>query len=448
MTTMLAGRMIRAVDSNNRPPIAPSSFGAAGSGQERRMSDELHQPLGLPPAGRTRSERADGPSRAFTPRISFAGLVYSLIGATALGAGFYVWRYGDPNGGWPRAVARIEAYKPPPVAEAPRDPQPTGTIERRPERQTGQEVENQSGVKVTRAGGGQAPGALIIQLDQAASVSLQPAPDKRLVERGRFGPLPRIGADGAKPYEIYARPLITSKKLKADAPRIALIVGGLGLSSSTTDAALEKLPADVSFAFAPYGESVQGDAAKARERGHETFLQAPMEPFDYPQNDPGPHTLTVRASDKDIESDLSWLMSRFAGYVGVVNFLGARFMSNAAAMTPVMRELAQRGVAFVDDGSAPQSLAATIGAQTGAVSARADVVLDADPRGETIEAALTRLETIARQKGAALGFASAIPQSVEQVARFARGLERRGIALVPASALLSRGGGAQAENRR
>ncbi len=411
------------------------------------MSDELHQPLGLPAAGDApRGGRAAG-RRAGGVGLSAAGIVYSLIGAAVVGAGFYALKYGDPNGGWPRAVARIEPYKPP-AAIAPRDSAPTGTIERRAERQTGQEVESQSGVKVTRAGGGQAPGALIIQLDQTASVSLAPAPDKRLVERGRFGPLPRIGADGARAYEVYARPLVTSQKLKADAPRIALIVGGLGLSAQTTDAALEKLPADVSFAFAPYGDDVQADAARARDRGHEIFLQAPMEPFDYPQNDPGPHTLTARASDKDLESDLHWLMGRFSGYVGVVNFLGARFMSNAAAMTPVMRELARRGVAFVDDGSSPQSLATAIGAQAGAVVARADVAIDADPRADAVEAALVRLETIARQKGAALGFASAIPASVEQVARFARGLEKRGIALAPASALFSRGGGAQAENRR
>lgn len=413
------------------------------------MSDELHKPLGLPPAAD--AQRGAAPSRfappAAGPRVSFAGIVYSLIGALTVGAGFYVWRYGGPNGGWPRAVAKIEAYKPP-VATAPQDTAPTGTIERRSERHTGQEVENRSGVKVTRAGGGDAPGVLIIQLDQAASVSLPPAPDKRLVEKGRFGPLPRIGADGAKPYEIYARPVITSQKVKSGAPRIALIVGGLGISAATTEAAMEKMPADVSFAFAPYGGDVQAAAARARDRGHETFLQAPMEPFDYPQNDPGPHTLTVRASEKDLESDLSWLMSRFTGYVGVVNFLGARFMSDAAAMTPVLRELARRGVGFVDDGSAPQSLAATIGAQVGAVSARADVVIDADPRGEAIEAALNRLETLARQKGSAMGFASAIPLSLEHVSRFARALEKRGIVLAPASALLARGGGPQAESRR
>ncbi len=409
------------------------------------MSDELHQPLGQ-----------GAPQRA-TPgvqrRISPKAILTVAASATILSAGAYVLKYGDPNGGWPRVVAKIEPYAPPPIASQ-RDSAPTGTVGQRQtelqhsERQTAQDVENQSGVKVTRAGGGGAPGALIIQLDQPSGVSLAPAPDKRLIERGRAGPLPRIGADGSKSYEVYARPVVTSQKLKSDAPRIAVIVGGLGLSSTTTDAAMDRLPADISFAFAPYGNDLQSLAARARDRGHEAFLQAPMEPFDYPQNDPGPHTLTARASDQELTGDLHWLMSRFTGYVGVMNFLGARFLSNSAALTPVLRELAQRGVAFVDDGSAPQSLSAQVGASVGAAMARADVVIDADQRAESIEAALTRLETIARTKGYALGVASAIPQSIALVDRFARGLEKRGVALVPASAILLRASAPQAENRR
>ena len=31
--------------------------------------------------------------------------------------------------------------------------------------------------------------------------------------------------------------------------------------------------------------------ARAREAGHEVLLEVPMEPFDYPDNDPGPQTL-------------------------------------------------------------------------------------------------------------------------------------------------------------
>jgi polysaccharide deacetylase 2 family uncharacterized protein YibQ len=385
-------------------------------------------------------------------------LAYTGLGALAAAAGFYAARYGDPKGGYPRVVARIETSQPQAQPPAPqkqatretRDMEPTGAIDprRNNERHTGQDVEKHSGVKVTRAGGGEAPGALIIQLDEPSGVRLSPAPDKRLVERDRFGPLPRIGPDGAQAWQIYARPVALSQKIKPGAPRVALIVGGLGLSPATTQAAMDKLPAEVSFAFAPYGGELAAEVASARDAGHEVFLQAPMEPFDYPQNNPGQHTLTVKASADEARTDLRWLMSRFAGYVGIVNFLGARFTSSEEAMTPFLRELAGRGVAYVDDGSSPQSQAASVAGAVGAVSTRADLVVDADARPEAIDAALGRLEAIARQKGFALGVASAIPASIERVGRFARALENRGVALVPASAALERGAEPKAEARR
>ncbi len=78
---------------------------------------------------------------------------------------------------------------------------------------------------------------------------------------------------------------------KKDVPQIAIIVGGLGISASGTADAFAKLPAPVTFAIAPYGADLGALAARAGAEKHEVLLQAPMEPFDYPNNDPGPQTL-------------------------------------------------------------------------------------------------------------------------------------------------------------
>ena len=72
-----------------------------------------------------------------------------------------------------------------------------------------------------------------------------------------------------------------------------------------------------------------------------------MEPFDYPQNNPGPHTLRVDAADLD---DLHWLMERFTGYAGIMNFMGGRFTADEKALSPALADIAQRGLFFLDDG--------------------------------------------------------------------------------------------------
>ncbi len=100
----------------------------------------------------------------------------------------------------------------------------------------------------------------------ARRFGLTPAPDKALVEKGPHGPLPRIGSDGRKPLDVYARPVATSSKLPPNAPRVAIMVGGMGLSQNATRHALDKLPPAVTLAFAPYGNGLAVSRRRTRER--------------------------------------------------------------------------------------------------------------------------------------------------------------------------------------
>ncbi len=126
------------------------------------------------------------------------------------------------------------------------------------------------------------------------------------------GPIPKIAADGTRPAEAFARPV---KPLpgRPDAPRIALIVDGLGVGASATAEAIGKLPGAVTLGFVPYGSDVAALAGRARAAGHEILLQVPMEPFDYPDNDPGPQTLLTSLAPQQNLDRLYWLMSRFQG---------------------------------------------------------------------------------------------------------------------------------------
>jgi polysaccharide deacetylase 2 family uncharacterized protein YibQ len=236
--------------------------------------------------------------------------------------------------------------------------------------------------------------------------------------------------------DVYARPFVTATTIKADAPRIALVVGGVGLNAQTSGEAIDQLPEGVTLAFAPYGADLDRLVAQARARGHEALLQAPMEPFDYPRNNPGPHTLVTGAQDGGID-DVQWLMSRFSGYAGVMNYLGGRFMADEPALYGALGEIAQRGLFFLDDGASPQSLTASVAPKLSLPYARVDVVIDQRNTPQSMDAAFAQLETIARDKGVAIGFANATPAAVARIARFARDLERRGIALAPASAALA-----------
>ncbi|HUO54457.1 MAG TPA: divergent polysaccharide deacetylase family protein, partial [Rhodoblastus sp.] len=270
------------------------------------MLDDLDRPLG--------QDRKPPPAQG-RGRFWLGALVVVMVAA----AGFYlVADRGRATSGEPEAVATIQPAPPRPVAPAPAAPPPA------PDKsdgvETASQVEIQSGVKVFRGNAG-APGALIIQVPESGRPSPLPAaPDRRLVEKSRFGLLPRRGKDGATPAQVYARPLALQPPVKSGAPRVAIVVGGMGLDVAATDNAIQRLPGAVSLAFAPYGAEVERQAAEARQAGHEILLQAPMEPFN-PADSPGPHVLRVDDGAKALD-DLHWQMGRFVGYVGLVNFLG------------------------------------------------------------------------------------------------------------------------------
>jgi polysaccharide deacetylase 2 family uncharacterized protein YibQ len=130
-------------------------------------------------------------------------------------------------------------------------------------------------------------------------------------------------------------------------------------------------------------------------------------------------------------------MSRFPGYVGLVNYMGAKFTSTDAALGPVLKETADRGLVFLDDGSSGRSRVGAVAETVRLPAARADGLIDGLPKPAAIDTELSRLETMARDKGLAIGTASALPVTIERIAQWAKTLEAKGLVLVPVSAAIA-----------
>ncbi|HRJ70455.1 MAG TPA: divergent polysaccharide deacetylase family protein, partial [Beijerinckiaceae bacterium] len=255
---------------------------------------------------------------------------------------------------------------------------------------------------------------------------------KQLVDKGRHGPLPRIAPDGDRPSDIYARPFDAAKA--AGKPKVSVLLTGLGIGASITSEATAKLPGEVSFAFAPYGNDLEKQVARARDDGHEILLQLPMEPFDYPENDPGPQTLLADAPEAQNLDRLHWLMARFQGYAGLTNFMGARLSTSRKGLKPILAEAAKRGLVFVDDGAAGRSQIVTAAGEVGLPAARGDIVLDGIDKPADLDAALARAENLARTNGRVIVMGPALPMTVERLGRWLKTLEQKGIVLAPVTA--------------
>ncbi len=274
--------------------------------------------------------------------------------------------------------------------------------------------------------------ATIGRRDDGLPLALAPAPDPALIERTPEGLLPVRGADGRLPWQAYSRPFLADP----GTPKIALVVIGLGLSSKRTRAAIEKLPAEVTLAFSPYGRRLQDLAREARAHGHETLVMVPMEPGDYPANDPGPLGLLTELTPAQNLQRLRRVLGRFAGHVGIVNDMGSRFTAERGALAPIVAEIGRRGLLMLDARTTARSRVPELARRYGVPFARNDRYIDNVARADEIDRYLAELETLARRRGSAVGIARAYPVTIARIRAFAEGLETRGLVLAPLSAVV------------
>ena len=413
---------------------------AAAIGRETRIriecrlteptDDILTRPLGVPEAQAperplSRFARLVAPLRR--PKVAAGAIAGGLLAACGL-----VLALGDPQGGEPRVEVAITMREPRarPAPALVAAPEPQGAVVVNAggaQQRSAEEIETASGVTVVRPPGSGPSEAVVIRVPPANAPRLAAAPDPRISEQGRHGLMPKLGEGRVRALDVYAR-----AEEPGTGPRIAILVTGLGVGQAATAGATVRLPQAVSLAFLPYGAEAERAAGRARDAGHEIFLQLPMEPFDYPDSDPGPQTLLTALKGLENADRLAWALARFPGYVGVANFMGAKMMADPA-FEPVLREIGTRGLGFLDDGTGPKPAPANKGRTP---VARAELVLDAVPRADAIDAALSQAEARARATGFALVSASGAALSVDRIARWARDLDTRGIRLVPASVAL------------
>lgn len=393
-------------------------------------ADDLSAPLGQ-----------DKPRRKRRLRLPFTAMqaLAVLLGLFLVTfAGFAIFNK-DPLGGEP--IARIAIREPKATEEK---PAPAGHGQE--SRQESKEAPKQSAsgehktVTIIDGSSGARHDVVVGNNGAADKGEAASAPppvmagiDPKLLEKSRYGMIP-VAAEGLKPFNVYAAD--TDRAKAAKMPVVAIVIGGLGVGAAKTTDAIMKLPPAVTLAFTPYGSDPGKLAERARAQRHEIFLQIPMEPYDFPDNDPGPQTLLTSLSTDQNMDRLYWHLSRMQGYAGITNFMGARFIATDAAMQPIIREAAKRGLGFFDDGSSPRSIAPQAAASQAMPFGKGDIAIDVVPTPAEIDRALNKLESAARERGAAVGTASALPVSIERIGAWIRTLSDRGILLVPLTTVM------------
>ena len=233
-------------------------------------------------------------------------------------------------------------------------------------------------------------------------------------------------------WERYRQPFNMDDKR----PRIAVVMSGLGLSDSATEAAINRLPAAVTLSFSPYARDLERWIALARSRGHEVMIDLPMEPATFPNEDPGPQALLTSLPAEDNLDRLDWVLSRGSAYVGVAGSMGSRFTASRSAMEPILRDVKSRGLIFLDRRTTEDSVVPELAREIGLPRAMNNRSVDERQASRVaIDARLAQIERIALTEGYAVAMAQPYPVTLQRLADWATELTARGFVIAPITAL-------------
>src|SRR3546814_16187840 len=95
------------------------------------------------------------------------------------------------------------------------------------------------------------------------------------------------------------------------------------------------------------------------------MLDLPMEPTTFPNEDPGPQALLTSLAPQDTLDRLDWVLARGSAYVGLAGSLGSRFTASREAVEPILREVQERGLMFLERRTPEASLVAVLAGEIG-----------------------------------------------------------------------------------
>lgn len=289
----------------------------------------------------------------------------------------------------------------------------------------------------TAAASPQAPPAETEAAGQSAAAppdiqaAVPPPPPPPPMPRRRPNDIPGPGADGSWAGVQFATTEVTAPR----PARIAILLRGVGRSEQEGADAIAKLPSAVSLGFLPYAAESARLASEAREKGHEIIVQLPLEPADYPASNPGPETLLTSLAPEENAARLQSVLKRFDGHTGVTNFMGGKMLQSKNALKPVLEDIKARGLVYVGENNNSHNTVRQVAKEINLRYGAAQVLIDTQANPGAIDKALSRLASIARQRGSAIGIGSASAVTIEQVQAWSEKLAAQGITLVPVGAL-------------
>lgn len=233
-----------------------------------------------------------------------------------------------------------------------------------------------------------------IELD-VALVEMSPSGDK----------LPRMSTDERRPWIEYGR----SVKIQPNFKKVALVIAGLGFDANAVNKIAEAFDSETSLSFTPYSPKPYDALIKARDGGHETYVDLLLSSKDFLKEDTGPLSINLNLSLENALDRFYKTIAMPAPIGGAIIRDGIANESNTVIISALLGEAKKRGLLIVDATSGDGINKIKV---EGLARRKADIVIDKDMDKVAIEKALKKAENIAFDKGQVLIVADPKPMAV------------------------------------
>jgi len=252
-------------------------------------------------------------------------------------------------------------------------------------------------------------------------------------------PLPVPPASSAPPVPLapqarQALPGPQAPPAPVTAPRVAVIIDNLGARRDVFDP-LRDIRRPLTVAILPGLPLSEWMAREAAQAGMEVILDLPMEPYRFPEVDPGPGALLMSMGPQELQAQVGAHLASVPGAVGVTNHMGSRMTEDRTRMRTVLEVLAGRRLFLVDGLASNLSVAYDEAKALGLRAGRRQIVVDhaAGEAGDRL-----RWDDVAwwaERRGEVIVIAHGHPLTAPLLREYVPRWEARGIRLVPVSQL-------------
>jgi uncharacterized protein len=220
--------------------------------------------------------------------------------------------------------------------------------------------------------------------------------------------------------------------------KVALIIDDFGANGGELLQSFCKLDSNVSFAIMPNLEYSTTAMKKAVASGHETIIHIPMQPLDYPKNDPGKNAILLSLSTSEIANRIEGYIKELPYCIGANNHMGSAVTQNPADMKAVLQVLKKHDMFFIDSATTPGSIVAQAANEVGVPEAKRRIFLDVpDSSPENTTAKIKDLEKIGAQAGTVIVIGHCHNEKkLEQIKSFIRQCKDLGYEFIPISKAL------------